>query len=424
MLKIVHLNTYDGNGGAGKACLRLNKALKDQGIESRIIVHYKFGQDQEIQSFSKGVFNRVLTAFLIILERLLARFWLKPVKVPFSFTWFGRSVIQHQDLKSADIIHLHWINHSFLSPKHLEELRKLNKPIVWTFHDSNAFTGGCHVRFSCDHFINQCGNCPVLKQPSLNDMSNRIWHQKSAAYNQLKFVIISPSKWMEHSVLCSGLMKDREVTVIPNTLSTSIFKPSIDNSLRKRLGIDQNKMVLLSGFMPSRKDSHKGTTYLIESLELLAKRKDISADQIELVIFGNRSNAVVPELPFRTHMLGTISNDAELALIYAGANAFLIPSLDDNLPYTVMESLSCGTPVIAFHTGGIPDMVHHLKNGYLAKYQSAESFADGMEWLIKHENREDLCLNARDGVMKQFKESFIARKHVELYQRLIINDNE
>src|SRR5690606_19277121 len=100
-------------------------------------------------------------------------------------TWFGRSVIQHQDVKSADIIHLHWVNHSFLSPKYLEELRKLNKPIVWTFHDSNAFTGGCHVRFSCDHFINQCGNCPVLKQPSSNDMSNRIWHQKNAAYNQL-----------------------------------------------------------------------------------------------------------------------------------------------------------------------------------------------------------------------------------------------
>ena len=89
---------------------------------------------------------------------------LRPLKTPFSFAWFGRSVIHHPDVKNADIIHLHWVNHGFLNPKHMAEIAKLNKPVVWTFHDSNAFTGGCHVRYTCDHFKQECGNCPLLKR--------------------------------------------------------------------------------------------------------------------------------------------------------------------------------------------------------------------------------------------------------------------
>src|SRR5206468_12248001 len=122
------------------------------------------------------------------------------------------------------------------------------------------------------------------------------------------------------------------------------------------------------------------------------------ADQDELVVFGNRDDKNVPDFPFKASFLGRISNDEQLALNYAAADAFLIPSLEDNLPYTVMESLSCGTPVIAFTTGGIPDMVHHEYNGYLAKYRSSESFADGMEWIFKHPEKEKLQQQARQTV--------------------------
>ena len=111
---------------------------------------------------------------------------------------------------------------------------------------------------------------------------------------------------------------------------------------------------------------------------------------IELVVFGNRNTEDVPDFPFKTSFLGTINDDEKLALCYAAADAFLIPSLEDNLPYTVMESLSCGTPVIAFTTGGIPDMVKHEHNGYLAEYRSSESFADGMEWIINYPDKEKL----------------------------------
>jgi len=418
MLKVVHLNTYDGNGGAGRACMRLNRALLSQNIDSKIIVHYKFGKNPQIGDFNTNLIQKARTAATILLERTWAKRYLKAVKTPFSFAWFGRSVIHHPDVKNADIIHLHWVNHGFLNPKHIAEIAKLNKPVVWTFHDSNAFTGGCHVRYTCDHFERECGDCPLLKNASPGDYSHRIWKQKNEAYKKLGFDIVAPSSWMQGSILRSSLLKDRSINQIPNTLETDIFKPQDKIEAKKKSGLPEDKFILLSGFMPSRKDMHKGTSYLLESLELLKTRLCNKADQVELVVFGNRDDENLPDFPFKTTFLGKINNDEQLALCYAAADAFLIPSLEDNLPYTVMESLSCGTPVIAFTTGGIPDMVTHEKNGYLATYRSSESFADGMEWMINHPDRKQLNQNARQTVMDKFPEHIIAKKHIDLYKQL------
>ncbi|WP_157543940.1 glycosyltransferase family 4 protein [Mucilaginibacter paludis] len=419
MLKVVHLNTYDGNGGAGRACIRLNRALLSKGIDSKIVVHYKFGSDARILTFNTNLIQKAYTAATIVLERILAKRYLKPVKTPFSFAWFGRSVIHHPDVKNADIIHLHWVNHSFLNPKHLAEIARLNKPVVWTFHDSNAFTGGCHVRYTCDHFHRECGDCPLLSKPGPHDVSHQIWKEKQNAYNQLNFSIISPSGWMRKSVSESSLMKGKSIIQIPNTLETDLFRPMEQQSAREQLGLPTDKLIFLTGFMPSRKDMHKGTGYLMQSLELLAQRQGINTGQIELVVFGNRNEKDVPVFPFKTTFLGTISNDEKLAQCYAAADAFLIPSLEDNLPYTVMESLACGTPVVAFTTGGIPDMVQHQHNGYLATYRSAESFTDGMEWIINHPDHHSLREQARQTVMDNFSEEIIAQKHLEVYQQLV-----
>ncbi|SFS71631.1 glycosyltransferase [Mucilaginibacter polytrichastri] len=420
MLKVVHLNTYDGNGGAGKACLRLNRALLHENIDSKVIVHYKFGKNPDIGTFNNTMLQKGYTAATIVLERVLGKRYLKPnMRTPFSFAWFGRSVTEHPDVKAADIVHLHWVNHSFLNPTHLAEIAKLNKPVVWTFHDSNAFTGGCHVRYTCDHYQRECGYCPLLKKSDADDISNKIWHQKNEAYKKLNFTIVAPSSWMLNSVLMSSLMKDKAIKQIPNTLDTGIFKPRDKKQAKAALGLPPDKFIFLSGFMPSRKDLHKGTQYLMDSLELLKANRGVSADDIELVIFGNRGTDQLPVFPFKTTFLGTIGSEAKLAECYAAADAFLIPSLEDNLPYTVMESLACGTPVVAFTTGGIPDMVKHEHNGYLAEYKSAESFTAGMEWVIAYATQAQLQKQARDTVMEYFSEQAVAKKHIKLYQQAI-----
>ncbi len=174
--------------------------------------------------------------------------------------------------------------------------------------------------------------------------------------------------------------------------------------------------------MPSRKDQHKGTSYLIEGLETFANEHHLEIENIELVIFGNRDTRNLPEFPFKTTFLGTISNEDRLAICYNAADVFLAPSLEDNLPYTVLECLACGTPVVAFNTGGIPDMVEHKINGYLAEHRSSADLAAGISWMFKHPKKELLQANARAHVMSYFSETVVANRHVELYNSLL-NDH-
>ncbi|WP_395803101.1 glycosyltransferase [Daejeonella sp.] len=418
-MKIIHLNTYAGNGGAGRACMRLNKALKAEGVESVLAVNFLFRDNPEVENLSKGFFSKWFSAAGIILERMTAKLFSKNVPIPFSFPIWGKDISGNKLLKSADIIHLHWINHAFLRPEDIARLANLNKPIVWTFHDSNAFTGGCHVRYDCDHFMKECGDCPVLKYSGVDDSSHRIWKRKLKAYSKLNLNIIAPSKWMAESVKKSSLLASADLVNIPNTLDTAVFKPSEKLEARKKLGLNPDKFLLMSGFMPSRKDLHKGTTYLKEAIELFINNHKISPDSIELIVFGNRDEKNVPAFPIQATFLGTISDDEQLALCYSAADAFLAPSLEDNLPNTVMESLACGTPVIAFTTGGIPDMVSHKYNGYLAEYKSSPDLAAGIFWLYKEANRPELNVHARQTVEAHFSEQIIAQKHIELYKSLL-----
>ncbi len=418
-MKVVHLNTYDGNGGAGRACLRLSRALEEAGLESGIWVSHKFGNNPRIQSLSPGWLRKGFSSFGILLERFVSSFVSKKLKIPFSVPVWGKDISKHPALLSADIIHIHWINHAFLRPRDLAKLRKLNKPIVWTFHDSNAFTGGCHVRYSCDHFERECGNCPLLKNPGPDDYSHKIWQSKNRAYKDLQFSIIAPSNWMMQSIKRSKLLAGREVNVIPNTLETDVFTASGKSAMKQELGLDPGKFVMLSGFMPSRKDLHKGTPYLLEALKILIQEGWLDRDKVELIVFGNRDEKNVPDFPVRTTFLGTISDDQRLARCYSAADVFITPSLEDNLPNTVLESLACGTPVVAFTTGGIPDMVQHKANGYLAEYRSSEDLARGIDWVFRHHNPGELNNNARQSVLAGFSEKVIAARHIALYEKLL-----
>ncbi|WP_276345765.1 glycosyltransferase [Daejeonella sp. JGW-45] len=418
-MKVLHLNTYAGNGGAGKACLRLSKALKSQGTDSVVAVNFLFKRNPEVHDLSRGFFFKWLTAAGIILERLLNRLFVKPVPVPFSIPFWGRDISGRELLRSADLIHIHWINHAFLRPDDIKKLSALNKPIVWTFHDSNAFTGGCHVRYNCEHYQNECGNCPVLKKSGPDDLSHSIWKRKARAYQGNKYTVIAPSKWMERSVRQSKLMGSQPAVNIPNTLDTTVFKSIDQSESRRSLGLPVSKFIMMSGFMPSRNDLHKGTSYLIEAIGIFIADHSISPEDVELVIFGNRDVSNTPVFPVKATFLGTIAAEEKLAMCYSAADVFLAPSLEDNLPYTVMESLACGTPVVGFTTGGIPDMVQHLHNGYLAEYRSATDLASGIRWVFDHPDKATLRANSRKFIEDNFSEKQVADRHIELYNSLV-----
>ena len=413
-LKVVHLNSYENNGGAGRAASRLVRALQAEGLDASLWVNYSFESAPSPHNFSKGLVPRLFTAIQIILERILTKTRIKSIKTPFSIPFFGKDISTHLALQAADIIHLHWVNHAFLRPKDLAKLQRLNKPIVWTFHDSNAFTGGCHVRYACTHFEQACGNCPIVKQPSTHDLSHHIWKAKKQAYTGLELQVIAPSEWMAQSAKQSSLFAKSPIYIIPNTLNTEVFAPSNKALAREKLGLPANAFLILSGFMPSANDKHKGADLLVDALGIFGQN-----NEAELVIFGNRAAGDLPDFKFKTTFLGTITQEEKLALCYAAADVFVTPSIEDNLPNTVLESLACGTPVVAFTTGGIPDMVKHQQNGYLAKDASPKELAKGLVWVKNHADKGALSKSARQTVLTTFSETVVAQQHIQFYQSIL-----
>ena len=418
-MKVLHVNTYEGNGGAGRACLRINAALKEKGITSNVLTYFKFKESSATTVFSKRIFQKVKAVTNILAERYLSKAVTKSVKIPFSLQWFGSSIINHPLVRDADIIHLHWINHGFLSPKFIAELAQLNKPVVWTFHDSNPLTGGCHVRYTCPGYLYECGNCPVLKRPGQNDFSHTTWKAKQKAYDKLDFHIIAVSSWMGKCANEAQLTKGHQSSVISNALDTGLFKSAGKLESRQTLGIDPNAKVILAGFMPSTDDRHKGLKELQETIQHLCADPDMVKDKLFLLFYGSDGDGVRLDIPIPYKFVGKIDNDELLVKLYSAADVFLFPSIEESMGYTALESLSCGTPVAGFHTSGVTDVVVHQENGYLAKLYDTEELAAGIKWILNDADSVKLSAHARNWAVSKFDLEVIAGQHIALYQQLI-----
>jgi glycosyltransferase involved in cell wall biosynthesis len=419
-MKITLINTSDAGGGAPAACLRLLKALVGQKVDARLLVQYKKTGDERVT----GIVNSFVTKLKARLDFLWERipFILfhekdKSVRFAFSTANAGTSIVKKALVKNADVIHLHWTNSGFLSIADLKELVDTGKPVVWTLHDMWAFTGGCHYSGTCDHFINECGNCPFLRDAGNNDISHTGWLRKAALYAGAKNItFVTCSEWLAGVAKQSSLLKDFRIEAIPNPIDINIFSPKDKATARKRHGIDQSVKIILFG-AANINDRRKGISYLVEALNILMKDHPQSGN-IEVVIFGKNKHFDITQLPFKVHELNLISSQDELADVYSMADVFVTPSLEDNLPNTIMEALACGTPVVAFNTGGIPEMVDHQQNGYLAEFRSAADMAKGLNEILNTADAVKLSANARQKVLDNYTNEKVADQYIDLYQSI------
>ena len=402
-MNVLLLNTYP-QGGAGVACRRLQSALRESGTTANLLTASDVG--------NRWRFYAERLSFLPF-ERD------KSVRFSFSLANFGKNIAQHPLVREADVLHLHWVNQGFLSLKNIRQLAELDKPIVWTLHDMWAFTGGCHYSQGCDHFKNECGNCPFLKKPADGDLSNRVWNRKRQFFpKNIQFVTCS--EWLAEVAQSSSLLRDRPVTSIPNPIDTTIFKASGEAERRAfhaEKGIAPDAKVLLFAAMKVSEE-RKGFRFLLEALQILkTQHPDF---QIEILVLGKAEAESLAALPYPAHALGLVSEQADLARIYGSADVFAIPSLEDNLPNTVMESLACGTPVVGFQTGGIPEMVGHQKEGFIAPQGDSQMLAEGIHWVTGNETRlENLRLAAWQKVEQNYANETVARRYLELYNQLL-----
>lgn len=422
--EILLVSTSDTTGGAAIACSRLLEALHKQGAAVNLLVQSSKESNKNVISLAKSLWQKGCSLIRFTYERLL--FFLKEkdasTRFAFSPANTGVDITQHPAFLSADIIHLHWINGGFLSIKSLEKIAQSGKVVLWTLHDMWAFTGGCHQAGTCRGYKNQCGHCPMLSNPHSSDLSARLLKRKKTLFQHSKFHFITCSNWLQIRAKSSALLKNATVTSLPNAIDTNFYQPQNKTNLRKKYGICQGAFLILFGAY-NINHPKKGFSYLLEALQILASRQACLPEKIEVLIFGKSKGFDKTLIPFKVHALDYLHNQETIAELYTMANVLAYPSLADNLPNTLLESMACGTPAVAFSIGGIPEIITHQENGYLCNEPSAEALIEGIVWVLRHPNILDLNQKARQKVLDSFSEPVVSQKHLALYASLLAAKN-
>lgn len=418
-MKVLILNTSERTGGAAVAAGRLVNALRKAGTSVRMLVRDKQTADPDVVSVSSSYIKRKLSFVRFAWERWVIyacnRFSRKNL-FQVSLADTGVDVSRLSAVKEADVIHLHWINQGFLS---LEDIRKLiatGKPIVWTLHDLWPATGICHYPGACTRYREVCENCPMMIPHPLCDLAKATFRKKFRL-DFSKVTFVGCSRWITEKARQSAVLKKADFHAIPNPIDTTVFKRMDKVKARKKFNLPTDRCLLL--FAAAKvSDTRKGAVYLAQACRLLQAE---GIDTFEIVVLGQSSEELDGLFPTRIHSLGYLSDAASIAAAYSAADLFIIPSLEDNLPNTVMEAMACGTPCVGFRTGGIPEMIDHWINGYVAAYQDAGDLADGIAWGLQHPDRAALSDACLAKVASHYSEAVVAEKYNSLYRRLVAN---
>ena len=420
-IKALLLNTSDIKGGAARAAYRLHQGLNRISVDSKIISQLKYSQDSNVIG-NKPVSGIVQakTGLRLTLDQLPLKLYSHRGKQRFSPNWLPYNKITSQVVKlNPDIVNLHWIGAGYLQ---IESIAKFNKPIVWTFHDMWAFTGGCHYNQDCKKYTASCGACPQLGSSRNWDLSRWIWQRKQKAWQDLSLTVVTPSRWLADCARASSLFKNKQIKTIPYGLNLDIFRPIEQKAARELLQLPQEKQLVLFLSLQATSDNRKGFHLLQPAL----KKLSVTAwqDHIELVVVGASKPDQSADFGFKSHYLGTLTDDLMLALAYSAADVFVAPSIQDNLPNTVLESLACGTPSIAFNIGGMPDMIEHQQNGYLARAYEIEDLANGIVWSLEDSMRlQKLSQRAREKAQQEFALEIQAKRYLSLFTEILDREN-
>jgi glycosyltransferase involved in cell wall biosynthesis len=386
-MKVVLINTLTP-GGAFVACQRLYEALSKTDIDVSLMpikaTRYDFLSERA----------NIWLANHLSIKNLFA----------VSFGNTGIDISRLPEVQKADIIHLHWVNHGALSLKNIGQLLQLGKPVVWTMHDMWPFTGICHHSFDCVQYQTRCTLCPQCRGKD----AQRIFENKLQQWKNIHFV--GCSRWIASLAQQSALTVSSSVCSIPNALDTNLYSPIDKRQARSLLSLQQNKKYVLFGAMNTASPI-KGFSFLREADKL------IKADNVEYLVFGKHGEKAVEQLSHKGVNLGYVSDEQTKRLIYSAADVFVTPSLADNLPNMIAESMACATPCVGFRIGGIPEMIDNGINGFVADYKDSAGLAHGIDKILK----TDISFNtaARQKAVSTYAYPMVAQQYISLYQSLI-----
>jgi glycosyltransferase involved in cell wall biosynthesis len=423
-MKIIQVSTYDIEGGAAIASYRLHRGLRKMGEECRMLVRHKSSVDdtvirvlprqqteQEVQEF---FLRTVIQGLSIDSNRTDIS------NTMFTLPYPGYDIACLPPVQEADIINLHWVS-GFQSPITLRKLFSLGKPVVWTLHDQGAFSGGCHYAAGCAKYQTDCADCPQLADDPFN-LPAAVLRDKQALLSPANLTIVTPSRWLASCARESSLFRKLRVEVLPNSLDTDFFTFLPKEGAKKDLGLSTESVTLLFGATDCG-EKRKGFSELLSALRLCLAHHDFrtlaEGGRLKILCFGHPDSTLnhsgLPIIP-----LGYLGSPERVKIAYAGADLFILPSLEDNLPNTILEALSCGTPVVAFATGGIPEVVKDGENGRLAPVGDSQALARAILSLVLHpEESAQMGRNGRNLMVEEYSLPIQAQRYKTLYQELV-----
>ncbi|BBD69178.1 group 1 glycosyl transferase [Nostoc commune NIES-4072] len=404
-MNVLQINYSDIEGGAAIAGYRLHEGLLAKGINSRLLVGVVKTDSDRVAAISRGY----------RLENQLYRF---TVRLGFNYINLFSSfdIPKHHFYKEADILNFHNLHNNYFNYLAIPSLMK-SKPAVFTLHDMWSFTGHCSYSYDCERWKIGCGKCPYLDTyPTINrDSTSLEWKLKNWVYSRSHLAIVTPSKWLTEQAKQSMLNRF-PIQHIPYGIDTEAYQPLDSEQCRSLLGIPINKRVLLFGAQ-SLQDSRKGSDLLLKALHHLPEY--LKAETV-LLTLGEGGETITKTLGIQTLNLGYISSDRLKSIAFSAADLFVFPTRTDNLPLVLQESMACGTPMVSFKIGGVPDLVRPGITGYLAEPEDALDFCSGIVKLLEDkELRDRMSENCRTIVLKEYSLELQAQRYIELYQQVL-----
>lgn len=413
-MHVLIINTSERTGGAAIAANRLMEALKKNGIKARMLVRDKQTDQLTVSSIPSSwtlTVKFLWERFIIWINNRLSRKNLLMVDIANT----GTDITQTFEFKQADVIHLHWVNHGYLSLHDIDLIMQSGKPVVITMHDMWYFTGICHHAGKCEKYKVQCVECPLIYGGIGKDLAQQVFLQKRKIYYNNKIVFVGCSQWMASLCRSSRLTSGQTILNIPNPIDTTTFQPADMQESRKDCHLPADKYLLL---FCSRliTDPYKGFRQLADACSIIRKQYPQLAERLGVVVLGEESDKIKSLIPLDVYPVNYLSNLRDIVRLYNAVDLFVTPSLQENLPNTIMEAMACGTPCVGFHIGGIPEMIDHQQNGYVANYRDAEDFARGIDWCLSPEHYQALCTSARQKVLDNYSEERVAHRYTEVYE--------
>lgn len=407
-LSVLHINTFDNRGGSGRSSYRIHLGLKGSGVRSRMLVGCKVTEDENVGV----VCNNWGLCFLDrICNRITNRLSLQYLLFPSSFL-----IPRHQWLREADIIQLYNTHGGYFSHTVLASLSR-NRPVVWRLSDMWPMTGHCAYSYECGAWETGCGSCPCLKEyPSLmNDTTRLLWKIKEYIYKKSELKIVAPSKWIAKLAKRSPLLRRFPIYLIPNGVDLLVFRPIPKKIVRRTLGIPLNQRIIL--FSAEKIDSpRKGGVLLANALAQVTSRK---SQKITLLVVGKKDCGKEIMHNLSVKYIDYVDNNSTMAALYSAVDMFVLPTLADNFPNAILESMACGTPVVSFNVGGISEAIRHMETGYLATPKDTNDLVKGLKVLLDDSIRHKMSIRCREIVEKEYSLDVETKRFNKLYYEIL-----